>query len=130
MPEPVLTVRKPSGSRPVVTRIRAGTKYSPAFCDDLVVFAEKGFSVIGFCGSIGISEKTFYNWLGEYPEFAEAHEVAKAVRVFGSENRLIDACTSLEFNKALALLRAHGAKVWAPHDYQSKPWEFGNDLLW
>lgn len=100
----------------MTTRIRAGTKYNPSFCDDLIDMAAKGYSALGFCGAIGICEKTFYNWLEAHPEFAEAHEIAQAARVYGAETKLLNAADTVSLNRSQALLRAHGGKIWNPKD--------------
>lgn len=119
MTQPIKKPRKQSGSRPIVTRIRANTKYSPSFCDDLIDMAEKGFSVLGFCGAIGISEKTFYNWLKAYAEFEDAHQRAASVRVYSAETRFLGAKDTLGLNRSQAMLKAHGGKVWNQRDKDS-----------
>lgn len=34
-----------------------------------------GMSIPEVCGEWGISRTTYYNWIDQYPEFAEAHEI-------------------------------------------------------
>lgn len=104
--------RKQSGSRPIVTRIRANTKYSPSFCDDLIDMASRGYSALGFCGAIGISEKTYYNWLIAYPEFDEAHDIAASVRVYSAETQFLNAKDAIFLKRSQAMLKAYGPKVW------------------
>lgn len=118
------TVKKPSGSKPEVIRLRAGAKYHPKLCDTLIDMAANGYSPLGFCGSQCISEKTYYNWLSAHPEFYEAHKIAKAIRVYFAETKLLESETSFTMAKALAILRQYGSKVWNPNVYHG-----GNNLF-
>ena len=52
--------------------------YSPEMCDKIIQVAENGGHVAKMCSEIGIkSRDTFYRWIKEYPEFAEAYETAR-----------------------------------------------------
>lgn len=53
-------------------------KYSPDMCEKIIEIAANGGHVAQMCVELGIGSKdTFYRWLNEYPEFAEAYETAK-----------------------------------------------------
>lgn len=39
---------------------------------------EKGWEVVDFCAHNNIAERTFYYWLEDFKEFAEAYEIAQA----------------------------------------------------
>lgn len=52
--------------------------FSPEMCDQIIEVADNGGHVAKMCSVLGIkSRDTFYRWIKEYPEFAEAYETAK-----------------------------------------------------
>jgi hypothetical protein len=62
-------------------------KYDPKYCDELIKFmTEDGLSFEAFCGKIGIARSTGYEWVEEYPDFAEAKRVANAAAQYYWEN--------------------------------------------
>lgn len=65
------------------------SKFSPAYCDELIECLAKGYSIEGFAGYIGVAKCTVYKWVKDYPEFAEAHEIAKAKASYFWEGQLI-----------------------------------------
>lgn len=50
--------------------------YSDDYCSLIRVLRSQGHGISGFCSYVGISEKTYYNWQKEHPEFAEACDIA------------------------------------------------------
>lgn len=54
------------------------SKYDPKFCEDIVAFCAKGFSITGWAGSIGVGRETVTGWANEHPEFSLAVKAAKA----------------------------------------------------
>lgn len=65
--------RKGVGGRP--------TKYDPRFCDMLLEDMKQGFSITAFAGSIGVARSTINEWAEAHPEFSEALDTGKAVRL-------------------------------------------------
>lgn len=94
-------VPKHAGGRP--------TKYRKKYCKQLVAFMQKGGAIVhkpmtvskgdrqgsdvvdhnlgqlpaffeDFAVSIGISRSTFFNWVKDYKDFAEAHAIAKTIQ--------------------------------------------------
>lgn len=68
------------------------SKYKKAYCKQLIDCAKKGRSFRYFCGSIGISRSTGYNWLEKYPEFQEAYDISVEAAYCFWEEHVIDMC--------------------------------------
>lgn len=54
------------------------SKYSPIFCDHIIVSLEQGRTLTQFAAEIGVAPSTVRRWRQEYPEFDEACEIALA----------------------------------------------------
>lgn len=55
--------------------------------DSLIKIFANGDSWAKFCAENSIGEKTFYNWLDRYPEFADAYAVARMKALAWWEDR-------------------------------------------
>ncbi len=74
---PSKTVTKTTAKAEVVVR---KTKYDPEMCEKIVDIAKGGGGVSAMCLAIGIkSRDTFYRWLKEHEDFAQAYEKTKNV---------------------------------------------------
>lgn len=56
------------------------TTYREEYDKKLVISARRGETVCEFCADIGISEATFYVWIGKYPTFKESHKEGLTIR--------------------------------------------------
>lgn len=65
------------------------TLYRPEYCDELVEFARKGFSLGAFAGQIGVSHQTVKDWKERHPEFLAACERASPARQLHWEEKAI-----------------------------------------
>lgn len=54
------------------------SKYDPAFCEAIIAHGAEGLSLNAFAGKISVSRRTLFNWAEQFPEFADAFEIAKA----------------------------------------------------
>lgn len=63
----------------VTPKKKAGAprKYKPEYCDEVISFMAKGFSVEAFAGHVWVSRATLYRWMEEYPEFKEAVAIGR-----------------------------------------------------
>lgn len=61
---------KGAGGRP--------SKYSPAYCNEVVEFLAQGHSVTAFAGEIGVARSTVFKWAEEHQEFSDALKVGQA----------------------------------------------------
>jgi hypothetical protein len=58
-------------------KMGAPTKYKAEYCDEVVSFMGRGFSVEAFAGHVSVSKETLYNWMEEYPDFKAAVAVGR-----------------------------------------------------
>lgn len=66
-------------------------KYRPEYCQQLVDFMKKGYSLGSFGAEIGKTTQTLLNWCEKYPEFKEAHRVGKQSAMKFFETMLVNA---------------------------------------
>ena len=69
----------------------APSKFKPEYCQRIVGFMAKGFSLTAFAGEIGVSRESIYAWEINHAEFGDAVKRARAARVLYWEKRLIKA---------------------------------------
>jgi hypothetical protein len=62
-------------------------EYKPEYCAWVIDAARRGFSISGFCGSIGVHRGTLENWRRNHPDFRDSVAVAEMVRVWYLEAR-------------------------------------------
>lgn len=65
------------------------TGYRPEFCEKVIDLACEGYSLLGFCGVIGVSRSSVNEWLLKHPSFSEACERAATGRLWFWETTLI-----------------------------------------
>lgn len=70
-----------SGGRP--------SKYSPAYCDEVIAAGAEGLSLTAFAGVIGVDRGTINNWRDEHPEFFIACNKAMAKRTLFLERGML-----------------------------------------
>ena len=63
------------------------TDYLEEFAERVETFCADGYSLTAFAGEIGVCRATINNWCGEFPEFLEAVNRAKAARARWWEER-------------------------------------------
>ena len=63
------------------------TDYLEEFAERVETFCADGYSLTAFAGEIGFCRATINNWCGEFPEFLEAVNRAKAARARWWEER-------------------------------------------
>jgi hypothetical protein len=54
------------------------SKYSEAYCNEVIEFLGLGHSVTAFAGHIGVARSTVFKWADEIPEFSDALKVGQA----------------------------------------------------
>lgn len=64
---------KPTRGRP--------SKYSPAYCDEVISTLSEGHSVTAFAGRIGVARSTVFKWAEEHREFSDALKIGQAKAV-------------------------------------------------
>lgn len=66
------------------------SKFSEAYCNEVVEAMGTGLSLTAFAGQIGVARSTINVWMAEHPDFSEAVKVGTAKRVLYLERRLLD----------------------------------------
>lgn len=54
------------------------SKYSPAYCGEVISCLSEGHSVTAFAGRIGVARSTVFKWAEEHPEFSDALKVGQS----------------------------------------------------
>lgn len=71
-------------------RGRPPREFKPEYCDKIIEVGRDGGGVAKMCLECNIgSYSTFYKWLDEYPEFAEAYAEAKTISLAFHEDILL-----------------------------------------
>ena len=89
-------------------------KYELRYCEQLVAFMSRGYSLTAFAGEIGTSRATLMRWCKDHPPFARAVERGQACRARLLEERLLGAGGS----KAADM---QALKAAAPDDWSASP---------
>jgi transposase len=92
------------------------TKYDPAYCDQVIEFMRKGFSLTAFGGHILVARSTLNEWMNNFPEFSEAVKVAQATRTNYLEGGLL----SSEAAGPQITARIFALKNAAPEEWREK----------
>lgn len=66
--------------------------FKSEYCQQLIDFMKKGYSLASFGAEIGRSRETLYEWMRSHPEFKEAHQIGKQSALKFFETMLIN-CT-------------------------------------
>lgn len=91
------------------------SKYSEAYCREVISAGEEGLSLTAFAGIIGVARSTINEWMGEHPEFSEAVKVHAAKRTLCLERGLL---SSEQGPKVTA--RIFALKNAAPEEWKDK----------
>lgn len=62
----------------MAAKVGRPSKYSPAYCNDVIQHLAEGASLTSFAAEVGVARSTINDWMAEHPEFAEACARAKA----------------------------------------------------
>lgn len=71
--------------------------YDEKFCDELINHAKSGRSFKSFGAVANVSRKTLYEWVKNFPDFAEAKDQAYCHSLKFFEDRLIAKCSGQDF---------------------------------
>lgn len=83
----------------------------------------EGYSKEATAGRLGVSRRTLYYWIEQYPEFAEAVEKGEAASQSWWEDRGREACSNGEFNGTVWSLNMRNRFGWSDkqsHEHTGK----------
>jgi len=89
--------------------------YTPAACDHVIALMQRGYSLTGVAGAMGVSRSTIAKWMKLHEEFPDAVEVGKARRVWALETALLDSD-----NPAIIKARRFALVNAAPAEWREK----------
>lgn len=93
------------------------SKYSPAYCEEVIQFLAQGHSVTAFAGEIGVARSTVFKWAAEIPEFSDALSIGQAKAVATWERVLLEIARNGGGNATAAIF---ALKNRAPDDWREK----------
>src|SRR5690606_1420426 len=93
------------------------SKYSPAYCEEVIRFLAQGHSVTAFAGEIGVARSTVFKWAAEIPEFSDALSIGQAKAVATWERVLLEIARNGGGNATAAIF---ALKNRAPDDWREK----------
>ena len=93
------------------------SKYSDAYCNEVVECLAEGKSITAFAGRIGVARSTIFKWVDEHPEFSDAVKVGQAKATEFWEQILIGVARDGGGNATAAIF---GLKNRAPDDWRDK----------
>jgi hypothetical protein len=88
------------------------TEYRPEYCQMVIDFMAKGFSLTAFAGSIRMSRNAVYEWIGTFPDFGDAVSRARGARVTALESKLLSSRKGAETTAAIFALKNAEPEEW------------------
>jgi len=89
--------------------------YTEEACDVIIALMERGYSLTAAAGGMRITRSTLHNWMKQHPEFLEAVELGKSLRVYKLETDMLASENSAVVNaRRFALVNA------APEEWREK----------
>src|SRR5689334_12371072 len=88
------------------------SKYSEAYCNEVISYCSQGYSLTAFAGSIGVSRDSLYEWADKHEAFSDALKIAQTKSAIYWEDRLRNSTSSAETTAAIFALKNRVAKDW------------------
>jgi transposase len=105
----------------VIRTIGRPSLYRPEYCDDLVAFCSKGYSIGAWAGRRGIARSTVQVWAAHHEEFSVAVEMAKGAKQADWEDKLLAARDDRKTTGPQATLIVFGLKNMGTIDWRGEP---------
>ncbi len=93
------------------------SKYSEAYCNEVIACLAEGHSVTAFAGRIGVARSSVFKWAAEIPEFSDALKVGQAKATEFWERILVKIASEGGGNATAAIF---GLKNRASDDWSDK----------
>lgn len=102
------------------------SKYDSAYCDQVIDFMARGYSLTAFAGEITVARSTINEWMAAHPAFSEAVKIAQAKRTRGLETTLLAGETGPKVTAHIFALKNADPEGW--RDKQEIEHSGGMDL--
>ncbi len=86
--------------------------YFPGRGEEIIAIMSEGYSVTAAAGAMALHRDTIYHWARTYPDFSDAFEVAKALRVFKLEADLFAAQDAATVRRCIRALKNADPEEW------------------
>lgn len=105
------------------------TKYDPSYCEEVVAFMGKGYSLTAFAGSIGVCYDTVAEWKKVHPEFSAAVKTGQAARTKCLETTLLAGETGPKVTAHIFALKNAAPDEWKDKIQQEHTGAGGGPLV-
>jgi plasmid maintenance system antidote protein VapI len=89
------------------------TKYSDAYCNEVIAAGDEGLSLTAFAGMIGVARSTINEWMDAHPEFSEAVKKHQAKRTLALERGLLGSDQGPRVTARIFALKNAAPDEWA-----------------
>jgi hypothetical protein len=96
-----------------MAKIGRPSKYSEAYCNEVIGAGEEGLSLTAFAGIIGVARSTINVWMDEHAEFSEAVKIHAAKRTLCLERGLLSADMGPRVTARIFALKNAAPDEWA-----------------
>lgn len=80
--------------------------------EEIIAIMRRGYSVKAAASAMKVHRDTIYDWASKYPEFAEAFEIAKGLRVYKFEADLMAAPDMVTVRRSIVALEVACPDEW------------------
>ena len=88
------------------------SEYKAEYCELVIDYMARGFSLTAFAGHIRMSRDAVYDWMGRHSEFSNAVARGRAARVTALEGKLLTARYGAQASTAIFALRNAEPNEW------------------
>jgi hypothetical protein len=121
-PRPLWPEERERKPLPVMIRpVGRPSLYRQEYCQEIVEFCAKGYSIGAWAGRKGIARSTINTWGAQHPEFSEAVEVAKGQKLANWEDKMLRARDDAKTTGPQATLITFGLKNMGAVDWRGEP---------
>jgi len=107
------------------------TEYRPEYCARALEFLSRGHSLVALAGELKKAPSTIATWRRDFPEFAEAIEIGRAIGLKEWEDRLIVQAETDKGNSAAIIfaLKNRGEGEWRERVEHTNTHELGESAI-
>jgi hypothetical protein len=110
---------KPFRSKPKPEGYVTGrpTLYKPEYCQAVIDCMAQGYDLTAFAGTVDVARETVYDWIGRFPEFRHAVNIARAKRLLALQTKLLTTKAGVGVTAAIFALKNAAPDEWQDRYY-------------